>query len=180
MKKILLLAIIALFTSTAMQAQIGESKSKKIVNKAVKAPAKFTNELGLYIQDGWGIGYQLRREFNQYVGWNIIGVSYMSGFVSPAEVGQFNFKLLGARGYTPAWKSIRGYVDLNMGYSLYYYDDYDYYWGSEKEVVHNFGLDFGLGVQVHKNVAIGYNLNVLAGGFDEAVKSHWFKVSFLF
>ncbi|MBQ8865839.1 MAG: hypothetical protein IJ020_06875 [Bacteroidaceae bacterium] len=174
MKKILLLAIIALFTSTAMQAQIGESKSKKIVNKAVKAPAKFTNELGLYIQDGWGIGYQLRREFNQYVGWNIIGVSYMSGFVSPAEVGQFNFKLLGARGYTPAWKSIRGYVDLNLGYTLYYYERYDV------EAVHNFGLDFGLGVQVHKNVAVGYNLNVLAGGFDEAAKSHWFKVSFLF
>ena len=122
MKKILLLAIIALFTSTAMQAQIGESKSKKIVSKAVKAPAKFTNELGLYIQDGWGIGYQLRREFNQYVGWNIIGVSYMSAFESPADVGQFNFKLLGARGYTPAWKSIRGYVDLNLGYTLYYYD----------------------------------------------------------
>lgn len=177
MKKILLLAIIALFTSTAMRAQIGESKSKKIVNKAVKAPASFTNELDLYIQDGWGIGYQLRREFNQYVGWNIIGVSYMSAFESPADVGQFNFKLLGARGYTPAWKSIRGYVDLNMGYSVYYFRNY---WSDEVEGVHNFGLDFGLGVQVHKNVAVGYNLNVLAGGFDEAAKSHWFKVSFLF
>jgi hypothetical protein len=48
------------------------------------------------------------------------------------------------------------------------------------ELAHNFGLDFGLGVQVHKNVALGYNLNVLASGFDEAAKSHWFKLSFLF
>jgi hypothetical protein len=48
------------------------------------------------------------------------------------------------------------------------------------ELAHNFGPDFGLGVQVHKNVALGYNLNVLASGFDEAAKSHWFKLSFLF
>lgn len=171
----------------------------------------FTNEVNLYIQDGWGVGYQLRKEFNPYVGWNILGVSYMSGFNSPADAGQVNFKLLGARGYTPAWKSIRGYVDLNMGYTLSYakgfggsgdYGDYgdwedylddwedyldDYYYpsyaptragGSDVNIAHHFCLDFGVGIQVHKNVAIGYNLNFLAGGYK--TKSHWAKISFLF
>ncbi|MBR6140614.1 MAG: hypothetical protein IKQ37_02455 [Bacteroidaceae bacterium] len=32
---------------------------------------KFTNEIDFCIGTGWGFGYQLRREFNQYVGWNI-------------------------------------------------------------------------------------------------------------
>lgn len=188
-----------------------------------------TNEINFYIQNGWGLGYQLRKEFNPYVGWNVFGFSYMSGFKKnsgPADAGQMNFKLLGARGYTPAWKAIRGYVDLNLGYTLSYNrgidlsgiedledilgdfgydygdledilgmlgrssapttrarysDDYLDYLdnpGSGINVYHHFCLDFGVGVQVHKNVAIGYNLNFLAGGYK--TKSHWAKISFLF
>ena len=59
-------------------------------------------------------------DFNKYIGWNIFGVSYMSGFQSPADYGQANFKALGVRGYTPAFKSLRAYVDLNAGYTLLY------------------------------------------------------------
>ncbi len=183
MKKILLLAIVALFTSTAVQAQIGKSR---IVTKSVS----YTNELDLYIQNGWGVGYQLRREFNPYIGWNIIGLSYMSGFKNGlAEVGQFNAKFLGVRAHTPTYKSVRGYVDLNLGYTF----AYDNREPGEREVrddvSHNIGVDFGLGVQVHKNIAIGYNLNLYAGsvqkkvenGSDDAIeKSHWFKLAFLF
>ena len=170
----------AMFLATNVSAQFVESSGGKsrggfASESAYKDQKGLTNEVNLYILDGWGLGYQLRKEFNPYVGWNILGFSYMSGFNSPADAGQVNFKFLGARGYTPAWKSIRGYVDLNLGYTLEYsYERYDV------EVAHNLGLDFGFGVQVHKNVAWGYNLHVLARGSDEAAKSHWFKLSFLF
>lgn len=107
----------------------------------------FTNELDFYIGTGWGIGYQLRREFNPYVGWNVLGISYMSDFCSPTECGLVNFKLLGVRGNTPSYKWIRGYADLCLGYTLEY--GYDVY--------HHFGLNLDLGAQVHKNFAFGFH-----------------------
>lgn len=135
---------------------------------------RFTNEVSFYIADGWGLGWQLRREFNPYVAWNIVGVSYMSGFDSPGDAGLLNIKLAGVRGYTPSWKWIRGYVDLNMGLGInYYYNGYT----DDTEVNPNFGLDFGVGVQVHKNVAVGYNLNFLA---PDKAKGHMAKISVLF
>ena len=133
---------------------------------------KMTNELSLYIANGWGIGWQLRREFNPYIAWNIIGISYMSGFdYSPADGGALNLRVLGARGYTPSYKWIRGYVDLNMGYSMNYYDM------KGIETRHNFGLDFSVGIQLHKNIAIGYNLTFVA---PDKGKSHMARIAFLF
>jgi hypothetical protein len=178
----------AMSLATNVSAQFVESSGGKsgggfASESAYVDQKKSTNEIDLYMLDGWGVGYQHRREFNPYVGWNVFGFSYMSGFKEnsgPAYEGQVNFKFLGARGYTPAWKSIRGYVDLNMGYTLRYsYSDVSWY-GGEIAVSHKFGLDFGVGIQVHKNVAIGYNLNVLASGSDETAKRHLFKLSFLF
>ena len=113
------------------------------------AKKKFTHEADLYIGAGWGVGYQLRREFNQYVGWNIIGISYMNNFSSPADVSLINLKLVGVRGYTPSHKWFRGYGDLSLGYS-FLYDFGGYY--------HRLGIDLNLGVQLHKNFALGLDL----------------------
>ena len=113
---------------------------------------KLTHELDLYLGAGWGVGYQLRREFNPYVGWNIFGVSYMTEFRKPMERGLINFKLLGVRGNTPSYKWFRGYADLCFGYTLEY-DAERYY--SSTDVYHHFGLNFNIGAQVHKNFAFG-------------------------
>ncbi|MBO7118859.1 MAG: hypothetical protein J6W03_00895 [Bacteroidaceae bacterium] len=110
---------------------------------------KFTHEADLYLGAGWGVGYQLRREFNQYVGWNIIGISYMNDFSSLSEVALINLKLAGVRGYTPSYKWFRGYADLCLGYS-FLYDYGDRY--------HYLGMDLNLGVQVHRNFAFGIDL----------------------
>ena len=128
---------------------------------------RFTNEVCFHLADFWGVGYQLRREFNPYIAWNVIGVSYISNFANPSEFFALSIRALGARGYTPSWKWIRGYADLNLGLGVIY--DYgDYYC--------DFGIDFGIGVQVHKRVAFGYNLNYLASGGT----GHMAKISFLF
>lgn len=134
---------------------------------------KFTHEVSLYLSDVWGFGYQLRREFNPYVAWNIVGISHITNFDCPFDSGILNIKALGVRGYTPSYKWIRGYADLNMGVGLNYYEKY---WSEETEIDANFSLDFGFGVQVHKSVAIGYNLNYLSNG----ALGHMAKISFLF
>ena len=152
-----------------------------------------TNELSVYLGDAWGLGWQLRREINKYVALNIVGVNYMAGgWVSPDKSGVVNFRFLGARGYSPSWKWIRGYVDLNMGYSLMY-ENYDSGLSSKEkkayesitgkklddddvETSHHFGLDFGVGIQLHKRFAVGYNLTYLT----DAGTSHFCKLSVLF
>lgn len=152
-----------------------------------------TNELSVYLGDAWGLGWQLRREINKYVALNIVGVNYMAGgWVSPDESGVVNFRFLGARGYSPSWKWIRGYVDLNMGYSLMYENHDSGLSSKEKkayesitgkklddddvETSHHFGLDFGVGIQLHKRFAVGYNLTYLT----DAGTSHFCKLSVLF
>ncbi len=141
---------------------------------------KMTNEISVYLQNGWGIGWQLRREFNPYVALNIVGVSFMSGEyaegANPENFGQLNLKVLGVRGYTPSWKWIRGYADLNMGYTMRYYQT----WKDEYEDTHHFGLDFSVGVQLHKRVAIGYNLTYITPADYYRDKTHWARISVLF
>lgn len=91
----------------------------------------------------------------------------MSNFDAPSDIFTINFRALGARGYTPSWKWIRGYADLNLGLGVnYFYEDVNV----------NFGLDFGVGINLHKRVAIGYNLNYVASGST----GHMAKISFLF
>lgn len=149
---------------------------------------RFTHELDFYIADGWGIGYQLRREFNPYIGWNIVGISYVSRFGSPADDGLLDIKLLGVRGYTPSYKAIRGYVGLNVGYSfayereiylryIYYNNKYYYDEVTEMDTNHRFGVDISIGIQVHKNIAIGYNMKFHA---LSSRKMHFAKVAVLF
>ena len=153
-------------------------------------PPKFTHEAELYIGNGWGLGYQLRKDFNKYIGWDIIGVSYMSRFESPGKIGLINIRPVGVKAYTPANKAIRGYAGLKIGYSLgyernsyniiYYKDSWEY---TEKHSHYNkehfFGVDFSLGIQFHKNFAIGYNLNFIINGKEELV-NHMAKFSYLF
>ena len=123
---------------------------------------KFTHEADLFIGAGWGVGYQLRREFNPYVGWNIVGISYMSDYT---YLGDYciNLKLLGVRGHTPSYKYFRGYGELNFSYS--YYDGSDV------------GIEFGLGIQVHKHFAFGYDLTYLIG---EGQGIQMAKLSYIF
>ena len=114
---------------------------------------KFTDEIDLCVGTGWSIGYQVRREFNPYVGWNVCGISYVAVTYDPTDEGMLLYKILGVRGNTPSYKWFRGYADLNIGYSF----DYHYYSRGKYESFHSFGGECCLGIQVHKKIALGCN-----------------------
>lgn len=112
---------------------------------------KFTHEVNFFAGTGWGLGYQLRREFNPYVGWNIVGISYIATEYNPSETGLLNFKLLGVSGFAPSYKWIRGFADVNFGYTL----GYETHWLNRgKTIYHSFGMQFGLGIQLHRNITL--------------------------
>lgn len=136
-----------------------------------------TTQVDLFIQDAWGVGFMLRKEINKYIGVNIVGGSYMSGWnqmKSPNHYGQVNARLGGVRAYLPLMDKIRAYADVTLGYSYMYLN----YNGIKAH--HHFGsFDASAGFQLHKNFAIGYNLNFVVNG-DGHATYHWGRISFLF
>lgn len=167
-----------------------KTKKQLSVSSPYNKVKNFNHEFDLHLGNGWGLGYQLRKEFNPYIGWDIIGISYMSRFQSPGNVGLINFRPLGIKLFTPACQAIRGYAGLNLGYSfgyeryhyinIYYDDTWEYtdkYTSYYKD--HFFGLDFSVGIQFHKNFAIGYNLNFITNS-DNRLISHMAKLSYIF
>lgn len=133
----------------------------------------FTAQVDLYIQNSWGVGFMLRKEFSKYIGMNLVGGSYMSGWnelKSPKHYGHVNVRLCGVRAYLPIYEDIRAFADVVPGYT------YIYSYGNHS---HCFGADFSAGFQIHRNVAISYNLDFIANG-DGHATYHWGRISFLF
>lgn len=140
-------------------------------------PSGLTTQVDVYVQDAWGVGFMLRKEINEYFGINLVGGSYMSGWnalKSPNHYGVVNARLGGIRAYLPCVDNIRLYADLALGYT-YMYMNYD----NLKQHHHLGSFDAGVGVQLHKNVAIGYNLHFVVNGNGHATY-HWGKISLLF
>lgn len=174
--KFMVVAALLAVTTSASAQFANTSKSKEAVGANATSSSleeeKYVGEFSLYIQDGWGLGLQARKNISKYFAWDIIGISYMTAFDDPSLAGLINFKFLGGRLYTPSFEGCRLYTDLNVGYSLDYVDV------GEVETFHSFGLDFGVGFQFGKKVTLGYNLNHRTA-FD-GITSHWGKISILF
>ena len=140
-------------------------------------PSGLTTQVDVFIQDAWGVRFMLRKEINEYFGVNLVGGSYMSGWNSlrsPNHYGVVNARLGGIRAYLPCVENIRLYADLTLGYT-YMYMNYD----NLKQHHHLGSFDAGAGVQLHKNLAIGYNLHFVVNGNGHATY-HWGRISLLF
>lgn len=148
-------------------------------SKELETLIVYTKQIDLYIQNGWGAGLLFRKEINPFVGWNIIGVSFMSGWNDPKEAGIVNVRLCGIRLYSPAYNSFRFYTELNPGYTHVYIDTNMPFWGNIKGKAHCFGFDFSAGIQVSKHFALGYNLNFMVNSNGQAL-THWGRLSLLF
>lgn len=136
----------------------------------------FDHAVSLFLQDGWGIGYDLRYNFNEYVALDVAGVNMHSRFDSPDDWCQLNIRIGGLRCYTPNWNMIRAYTNFDLGYTMIH--------AYGEDETHHFGFDFGVGIQVHKSITFGYNLNCVAennvGNTGSITMSHWARIGFVF
>lgn len=168
-------------------------RSSTVPSSRTEKQKTFTHEVSLYVQDGWGLGYQFRKTINENtqvlrVGWNIFGLSYQSSFdYGPADYGLLNCKLLGYRleSYSPRkadW--FRMYADFNLGYSLSYVkipkiSVMGQTFGGKTETNHFALYEVGIGFQFWDRVTVGYNMQAYYH-FPGNNLTHWAKISFLF
>ncbi len=141
-----------------------------------------TCQFDFLVQDAWGVGLMLRRELNPYVGINVAGVSYMSGwhgYDGPSSMGIINIRALGIRLYTPELEPCRLFAEVTPGYTHVYLDSYISGWGRLKADADCFGLDFCAGIEIGGHFALSYNLDYIVNG-NASGTTHWGKVSILF
>lgn len=187
MRRTILMTILCL-VSLSTNAQI----FKKHSSDTDKSESRFVKQADVYLQDKWGVGFVVRKESSPYFGWNLIGVSYMSGwheYDCPKKFSIVNARLMGVRFQIPIYKNLKFYVDGMPGYSYVYrkttYQEYD--WGilvtkTKTDKNHCLGLDCGAGFQVLKNLSIGYNYTFLATFNEDSgnYHIHWGRISVLF
>ena len=142
-------------------------------------------ELDLYVQNGWGVGFNLSSEITPFVGCNLLDLSYKTGFNNPKDGGILNIRPIGLRLYTPIYDGIRVFSEVNFGYSMLYVSEQDYKIPGignltfDGKMLHFFGLGFTAGIQFSKRFAIGYNLDLYKNS-DWKLLSHWGTLSYLF
>ena len=144
-----------------------------------KPDRKYLGQIDFYIQDGWGLGFMLRRKLNNYAAWNLLGASYMSGWNNPRDFGVVNVRVMGLRLTTPNLSDNKLFAEVTPGYTYYYKNHSTSYFFSDIEDYHCFGLDFCAGIQISNKVTIGYNLNYMTNSWKSEL-SHWGRISFLF
>ena len=148
----------------------------------VPGTRNLTFQFDFLVQDAWGVGLMLRRELNPYVGINMVGASYISGwgeYDGPSSVGLINVRALGVRLYTPRFEPCRLYAEVTPGYTHAYLNTYVPGWGNMKGTADCFGLDFSAGIEIGKHVALGYNLHYMVNS-NAGATTHWGKLSILF
>ena len=149
-------------------------------SKEIETAIVYTKQFDIHIQEnGWGVGLMLRKEITPSFGWNIAGVSFLSGWNDPKDFGVVNVRLSGIRYHSPAIDAFRFYGELNLGYTYMYLSDIETPWGTINGKAHCFGLDTGAGFQLSKNLAIGYNANFVVNSNGKAL-THWARISILF
>lgn len=205
MKKILLAALIGLFSLTG-SAQIVSSTSRNItttttvVKKEKKTYfgidvnlGKMATKVDLFgesekVSDGaFGLGIHWERHYNPYLAWDVFSAMWDAPFDSPSDFDRLAFKT-GIRAFTPKFfRNMRGYANLDLGYSLNllqtysvnYNSYYDYYDIEEEdmEAFHGFALEFGFGLRLTDHVGVGYALD---WDSNTKYKGNYLRLSFLF
>ena len=199
MKKILLAALIGLFSLTG-SAQIVSSTSRNItttttvVKKEKKTHfgidvnlGKMATKVDLFgesekVSDGaFGLGIHWERHYNPYLAWDVFSAMWDAPFDSPSDFDRLAFKT-GIRAFTPKFfRNMRGYANLDLGYSLnflqsYVVSSYNIY-EDGLEASHAFALEFGFGLRLTDHVGVGYALD---WDSNTKYKGNYLRLSFLF
>ena len=176
MRKLLLLVLLVV-VSVSANAQLYQRST----DSTTGFESKWTRQFDVYVQDGWGLGFMVRKETSPNLGYNIFGASFMSGWHdldSPDKAGIVNVRLLGVRLNAPLCKNVKLYAEATPGYS-YMYLELRNWWPRGLETAHCFGLDCGAGFQLFDKVVVGYNNSFYVNGNGNAC-AHWGRISILF
>ena len=179
MRKFLLLVLVSL-AALSSNAQNNEMTTSTPVETF---KPHYTGEFNFYVQNAWGVGLMLRKEINPYVGLNIIGGSFMSGwgqYETPSNVGFVNARALGIRVSYPLAKRLGIFAEVTPGYS-YVYLDVPYHSWKIKGDAHCFGVDYSAGFLLDKHLALAYNYSMFVNGNGKGSSGiHWGRVSIIF
>ena len=196
MKKVLMAILIGLFSLTG-SAQIVSSTSRNIPTTTTVVPKEKKTYFGIDVSVGkmatkveywdesekvadgaFGLGFHWERHYNPYIAWDVFSVFWDSPFDSPSDLGRLGFKT-GVRGFSPRFfRNMRGYANLDLGYSLNYLKSYCYDCDEDEiEISHGFGLEFGFGLRLTDHVGVGYALD---WDSDTKLKGNYLRLSFLF
>ena len=106
--------------------------------------------------------------------WDVLHFEWDAPFSSPGDADALNFKT-GLRAYSPSFANdhLRAYTNLAMGYVLGIAS------ADGTSTNHNFGLDYGIGLQLNKKWSLGYTLE-FAKNKDAKGKSHYATVAYTF
>lgn len=199
MKKILLAALIGLFSLTG-SAQIVSSTSRNITTTTTVVPKEKKTYFGIDVNLGkmatkvdfygesekvsngaFGLGFHWERHYNPYLAWDVFSVMWDAPFDSPSDFDRLAFKT-GIRAFTPKFfRNMRGYANLDLGYSLnflqsYVVSSYNIY-EDGMEASHGFALEFGFGLRLTDHVGVGYALD---WDSNTKYKGNYLRLSFLF
>lgn len=199
MKKILLAALIGLFSLTG-SAQIVSSTSRNITTTTTVVPKEKKTHFGIDVNLGkmatkvdfygesekvsngaFGLGFHWERHYNPYLAWDVFSVMWDAPFDSPSDFDRLAFKT-GIRAFTPKFfRNMRGYANLDLGYSLnflqsYVVSSYNIY-EDGMEASHAFALEFGFGLRLTDHVGVGYALD---WDSNTKYKGNYLRLSFLF
>lgn len=149
-------------------------------NNDKKGHFAFSINCGTLCGDPFYLGIALRGEkvFNKYISLDYLTTRwYFSPKQGPADLGIFGILPFGVRLYTPKFlKNMRAYTNLDLGWTMVYLKYSKFRWDDSIETEHRFTVDFGLGIQLSKRIALGYSLTKMMD-FDV---SHGAKISFIF
>lgn len=180
MRKLFLYAFLSVVSLTSNAQIVQTSSGTPEGNKS-----KWKGQFDFYVQDAWGVGLMARKEFNKYIGWNVIGASFMSGwgkYETPDNVGIVNARLMGVRLSAPIYKKLSIFAEATPGYTYMYVNlpvDTWFYSGWRKTKAHFFGLDCSAGFQINKHLALGYNFSFFANKNGNS-HIHWGRISLIF
>ena len=190
MKKNLLSVIVALFPFMG-SAQIVSSTSRNITTTTTVVKKEKKTYFGIdasvgkmaytddyydekYSTGAFGLGFHWERHYNPYIAWDVFSVLWDAPFDSPSDFDRLAFKT-GVRGFTPKfYRDMRGYANLDLGYSLLLLKDYYY---DEMSTYHAFALEFGFGLRLTDHIGVGYALD---WDSNSKYKGNYLRLNFLF
>ena len=168
------------FFVAAMAVSFAMSANAKIFeNNSISVNANF----GSYGPStaGFGIGAGFQTEFytNDWItlNWDVLHIEWDAPFDSPANFDNLSFKT-GCRAFSPSFAKdhLRAYTNLDLGYVLGIYKDV---FTDDTSTNSNFGLTWGIGLQLNKKWSLGYSLQYIKNSNADG-KSHYATIAYTF